>query len=99
MRTRRCWYFRSISTGPVDWVIAAMVESRTGRSLAVTKSRWRSSGVCRYGSLRLDIRSLLLPVRGDGRIVGRQLEVQFLLHVAARGALTIQRLSAAALSP
>src|SRR2546426_1132787 len=48
MRTRRCWYFRSISTGPADCLMSAIVDRRTGRpSSVVTKIRPRSSGVRR----------------------------------------------------
>ena len=46
-RTMRCWDLRSMSTGPDDLVISAIVERSTGRSLAVMKIRPRSSGVCR----------------------------------------------------
>ena len=70
-RTRRCWYFRSISTGATLRRMSAMVDSTIGRPAgAVTKILPRSSGRTRKGSSSCTTMLYWLPVRGSVKIDG-----------------------------
>ena len=69
--TTRCWYFRSIITGPVPCEMLATLPSRMGRPPSpVTNSRLRSSGADRNGSSSWTTMLYWLPVRGSVKIDG-----------------------------
>src|SRR5207249_6679324 len=69
---------RSISTGPVERLISATVESSTGRSSSdLTTMRPRSVRAWRYGSSSCTTTLYWLPVRGSVKIEGWMLAFEF----------------------